>query len=239
MDSTFMYTLPVYHSSNISFSWVDDTVRQIFMLLGVGITIALLHSTRPQENQHHEKQYAEDSASMNDYKPNSDWERIPRGTEIRHTRGKHSVTTTMTGDNPKKFIREFANGHIGALKASGAMKPNSKVRAKIYSEVEFKDASGEWKLLDSIRFEEPEPVEEPTTLIPLQDLAPIILDILRYAQRPMEAKEIVAEINANPPTSDSYTVLNNVNGRLYSMLIKQLVVRETYPTGAPTWRAAA
>jgi len=234
MDSTFIYMLPVYHFPNISFSWVDDTVRQIFMLLGVGITIALLHSTRVEE-----KQYAEDSASMNDYKPNSDWERIPRGTEIRHTRGKHSVTTTMTGDNPKKFIREFANGHIGALKASGAMKPNSKVRAKIYSEVEFKDASGEWKLLDSIRFEEPEPVEEPTTLIPLQDLSPIVLDILQHSSRSMEAKEIVAEINANPPTSDSYTILNNVNGRLYSMLIKQLVVRETYPTGAPTWRAAA
>ena len=234
MDSTFIYMLPVYQSPVAWFPWVDDTVRQILMLLGVGMTIAILHSTRVEE-----KQYAEETASVNDSKNNSDWERIPRGTEIRHTRGKHSVTTTMTGDNPKKFIREFANGHIGALKASGAMKPNSKVRAKIYSEVEFKDASGEWKLLDSIRFEEPEPVEEPTTLIPLQDLAPIILDTLRYTQRPMEAKEIVAEINANPPTSDSYTVLNNVNGRLYSMLIKQLVVRETYPTGAPTWRAAA
>ena len=177
---------------------------------------------------------------------NNDWSQIPVGTEIRHTHKKRTLTGVYNGGDQARAIRKFAKEHIDTLKSSGVMRSNSKVTPKIFSEIEFKGADGEWRGLHTIRTAQvappemqeqlPQHEEHVQTLMPTQQLGEILFQRLQASQGPKYAKELTDEINANPPAPGLFTTVKQVNGRLYSMLIREMVVRDG-STGVPRWTA--
>lgn len=182
------------------------------------------------------------------YSYKNDWSQIPVGTEIRHTHRKRTLTGVYSGGDQAKMIRKFATEHINTLKASGVMRPNSKVTPKIFAEVEFKGADGEWRPLHTIRTaqeappeiqEQLPPLDAPVQgLIPIANLGNIVLERLRISQHPMSAKDLVEDINACFPNQSMYTTVSHVNGRLYSMLIREAVTRDATDK-LPLWSAVA
>ena len=178
----------------------------------------------------------------------TDWSQIPVGTEIRHTHRKRTLTGVYSGGDQAKVIRKFATEHINTLKASGVMRANSKVTPKIFAEVDFKNEAGEWRPLHTIRKaqeapteiqEQLPPLDAPVQgLIPIANLGDIVLERLRISPTPMSAKDLVEDINACVPNQSMYTTISHVNGRLYSMLIREAVTRDA-TNKIPLWSPVA